>query len=666
MEQPRDYSWLAVEKLEAGRAAAAGEAWEEARKALTEADHQEPLSPTDLELLADAAWWAGYPEESVEVLERAYSGHLAAGMRLDAARVAILLGYLAARRLAMSVTSGWHSIAAGLLEDQPESEVHALLRTFELAEKIAVRQDMETGLRLADDVIDLARRTGSRDSESEAKALKGYALIATGHWMEGLSLIDEATAIALAGESGLRAASDVYCVTIAACRGLADIRRAGEWTEKADQWMTRHSVGGYPGVCRVHRAELKRLQGDWPEAEREALDACQELERYRIVDGVALAQNEVGEIRLHMGDLAGAEEAFTKAYEAGHDPQPGLAMLMLARGRADEAAHALKRSLDQESNKANLLNRLNLLPAQVEVALARGDLETARLAAMEMARLADDYQQPVFQAVAMTVRGEVALHEDDVTTAIDLLGQAWRRWNEAGIPYDAARARALLGQAHLAAGEIDLARMELGAARSVFERLGAKPDLRQVEAVLFSLDAGRVGERVARTFLFTDIVTSTDLIGVIGDERWESLLAWHDRTLRAAFVEHNGVEVNHTGDGFFVSFDAADDAIEAAVTIQRRLASHRREHGFAPTVRIGVHTDEATLDGDDYRGRGVHLASRVGSAAEGDEIVVSAATLESANGPRHPVSGPRSVELKGIDTPVRLHTVNWKATAATG
>ena len=130
----------------------------------------------------------------------------------------------------------------------------------------------------------------------------------------------------MSGDAGLRSASDVYCVTISACRDVGDFRRAGEWTEEADRWMNRHSVGGYSGVCRVHRAELKRLRGDWTEAEQEALSACQELERYHMLDGVGHGQYEVGEIRLHMGDLAGAEAAFNMAYEHGVVPQPGLAL----------------------------------------------------------------------------------------------------------------------------------------------------------------------------------------------------------------------------------------------------------------------------------------------------------------------------------------------------
>jgi class 3 adenylate cyclase len=479
--------------------------------------------------------------------------------------------------------------------------------------------------------------------------------------MDGLALIDEATAVALAGDAGLRSASDVYCVTIATCRSFGDFRRAGEWTERADRWMSQHSLGGYSGVCRVHRAELKRLRGDWNAAETEALDACAELERYQMFDAVGQAHYEIGEVRLHMGDQEGAEAAFNKAYEFGVDPQPGMALLLVERGKVEEAAKALERSLNAMANGSQVLTRTLLLPAQVEVALLRDDVATAKTGIEELDRLATEFERPAFAAMTSAARGQLALYEHDYAGAIAHLSSAWRSWNEIGFPFEAARARTLLGQAHLASGDVDLARMELGAARSVFERLGARPALRDVEATLTSLDAGRAGERVTKTFLFTDIVTSTDLIGVIGDERWESLLAWHDRTLRAAFMEHNGVEVNHTGDGFFVSFDHAGDAIEAALTIQRRLADHRREHGFAPSVRIGVHSDEATRDGADYRGRGVHLASRVASAAEADEIVVSAEALATVTGLRHPVSGPRSVELKGIEGPVQIHTVDWRA-----
>lgn len=160
--------------------------------------------------------------------------------------------------------------------------------------------------------------------------------------------------------------------------------------------------------------------------------------------------------------------------------------------------------------------------------------------------------------------------------------------------------------------------------------------------------------------MFTDIVTSTDLVGLIGDDAWSALLRWHDRELRAAFAEHRGEEVKSTGDGFFVAFEAATDAFECAVDIQRRLARHRREHGFAPLVRIGLHTAEATREGRDYQGRGVHVAARIGAAAAGEEILVSSAAGGAVGAGRFGLSEPRQLGLKGVDEPVEVRSVDWR------
>ena len=154
--------------------------------------------------------------------------------------------------------------------------------------------------------------------------------------------------------------------------------------------------------------------------------------------------------------------------------------------------------------------------------------------------------------------------------------------------------------------------------------------------------------------MFTDIVTSTDLIGVMGDDAWAELLAWHNRELRSSFSSHRGEEVKSTGDGFFVTFDHAGEAIECAVDIQQRLMRHRREHGFAPSVRIGLHAGEATRDGRDYGGRGVHIAARVGGAASGHEILVTTEVLEQAGHTRFKASEPRALTLKGVREPSRF------------
>ena len=654
-----------MQTVESGREAVSRRAWQEAWETLAEVDRDASLSPQDLELLADAAWWSGHPDDSIGALERAYAGYLESDMVIEAADVAVLLSYFAMRRLAFSIGGGWRAKAARLLEGLPESPVHAYIKMLDLAEALLHRDDIEAALQLADETLALARRTNNRDAENEALAFKGTALLSGGKWQEGLALIDEASASALSGNLSLRTASNVYCLTISACRSLADFGRAGEWTEEADRWMRQHSVGGYPGVCRVHRAELKRLKGAWSEAEEEARDACEELERYRIFDGVGLAHYEVGEIRLLMGDLSGAEAAFTRAYEVGFEPQPGMALLQLARGEVDEAARSLVRLLTEgagnNGRQRDLLARVRLLPAQVQVALAHDDVATAHDAAREMQAIAGDFDRPAFAAMASTAQGEIALHAGDFAEAVRGLDKAWRLWRDLEFPYETARARMLIGQAHLAGGEPALARMELGAARTIFERLGAAPDLRRVDELLQGLEPpSQPRARVTKTFMFTDIVTSTDLIGLIGDNAWEALLAWHDRELRAAFAALRGTEVNHTGDGFFVSFEQVADAVEAAVAIQRRLAEHRREHGFAPSVRIGLHTAEATVDGADYRGQGVHLAARVAAVASGEEIVISESAIEAAGTIPFPISEGREVELKGIKGPVRVHSVEWR------
>jgi len=163
-------------------------------------------------------------------------------------------------------------------------------------------------------------------------------------------------------------------------------------------------------------------------------------------------------------------------------------------------------------------------------------------------------------------------------------------------------------------------------------------------------------QRVAKTFMFTDIVKSTDLLELLGDEAWELLLRWHDQTLRSLFAAHHGEEVATTGDGFFVGFAEPDTALACAVAIQRALVEHRKAHGFAPQVRIGVHAADATQVGRNFTGKGVHEPARIAALAGGGEILASRQTVT----PRFSVSEPRSVTLKGISQPVEVVAVEWR------
>lgn len=136
-------------------------------------------------------------------------------------------------------------------------------------------------------------------------------------------------------------------------------------------------------------------------------------------------------------------------------------------------------------------------------------------------------------------------------------------------------------------------------------------------------------------------------------------MAWHDRTLRAAFARHGGVEVRHTGDGFFVTFDTAQAALACAVEVQRLLEANRREHGAALTVRIGLHLASALRHEADYAGQGVHIAARVTALGGRGEIVASRAVVEAAGASGFDFAEPRSESVKGVAEPVVVQTVKW-------
>ncbi len=654
-----------IASLEVGRDAASRRAWPEAVEALTQADHAEGLSPDDLELLGNASWWAGRPDDATEAMERAFAGYEAAGRAEDAARVAIYMAYQASRAMAFAVAGGWAAQANRLLEAFPDSPLHAWEGVFAAAGDMDQGR-IESGLEHADRTMAMARDLGNNEALYIAMAFKGMGDVIAGRWKEGMALLDEASATAMSGNLELRAASDILCITIGACRNLGDLERAAQWADASERWMLRNGAGGYPGICRIHRAELKMLHGRWSEAEQDARQASDELQRFHLLDAVGMAHNAIGDVRLRMGDLDGAAEAFDQAYEFGHDAQPGLAKLQFANGQIDEAQRSIARALAIATGDGGFTDRAargRLLPTQVEIALARGDLDVARAAVEELELIAADFDRPLHKAGALTARGELLLGEQRPVEASPILGKSWRLWQTTDLPYEAAQARLRYAEALTAEGDADGAKRDLLAARKVFDSLGATRDLRRVDAILEADGPGAApapAATVTKTFMFTDIVTSTDLVELIGDAAWEEMLSWHDRELRKAFAKARGDEVNHTGDGFFVAFDRARDGIDCAVDIQRRLARHRREHGFAPWVRIGLHSAEATRRGSDYSGRGVHIAARVGAAAGREEILATASVTTASNESTYALSEPRELELKGVRGTVEVRAVDWR------
>ena len=640
-----------IDPAAVARDAASRQAWREAFEAYEKLD-QASLSAEDLERYAEAAWWSGKLGQAIGLRERAYVAYSVQGKDLDAARVALTLSWDETNRGAFSVAHGWFATAERLLEGREESAEHARMALTRASNAMFAEGNYPSAIEHLDRAYELARRFGDRDTQMLALAAKGRALMKSGEIEKGLELLDEGSAAAVSGELQAYSTTLVYCMTISSCQDVGDFRRAAEWTEAANRWCDRLDVPGFPGACRIHRAELMRLRGDLEAAEKVALAACDELhdfERYI----TALGYYEIGEIRRRLGDFAAADEAYAHANELGHDPQPGLALLRLAEGKLDAAVAGISRALEEAEEP---FSRLRRLPAQVEIAVAARDLKTARTASAELEQIVDSYKiggrrAPAFDATVHIAVGRIALAESDTDEAVRRLREARDQWREVGAPFETAQARLLLGVAFRRRGEEHAATAELDAAHAAFERIGAKSDTQRAAELL-----GR--QKTRRTFLFTDIVGSTRLLETLGNEKWRKLLGRHNELLEQQIADSGGEVVQKTGDGFFATFATPKAALEAAVSIQRALEAEI----VAPDVRIGAHTGEAfenVGDANAYGGEAVHVAARIGAAAGAGEILTSRETLEGA-GSDFRASNPRSETLKGFAEPVDVVSVDWR------
>ena len=301
--------------------------------------------------------------------------------------------------------------------------------------------------------------------------------ILDGDVAEGLALLDEVGVAAISGDLDALSTGLVYCELVCALQGLAQYDVAEEWTEAMERWCRTNAIGSLHGRCRVHRAEILRLRGACDEAEREALVACEELRPY-LRREMGWPLSELGRIRLRKGDIDGAEEAFLAAHRVGWEPQPGLALVRLARGESAAAAAAIRDALERPSRVPSKelppdtdLQRAPLLDAQVEIEIAGGDLGRARAAADELERVAARFQSKALVAGATLARGRVRLAEGDAAEAERCCAEAARLWNEIGAPYEAALARMVLAEALRAGGREDHAILELQAARTILERI---------------------------------------------------------------------------------------------------------------------------------------------------------------------------------------------------
>ncbi len=638
-------SQVVQDPLDAARAALERHDWVVGYELLRAADEAMELAPEDLMLLGEAAMWNGQMEMVHPYFERAYRGYLQQGNTLRAAFVATWIAHNQKNNLQASMANGWMSRAKRLLDLEEEAPEHGYWALQQSLVELGQNSFAES-LALAKQAEELGRRFGDRSLEIRALQRQGNVLIEQGEVAEGKLLLDEASAAALAGELDPFSTLVVYCNTIGACRDVADFESAGEWAERASDFCENNTMNAFPGMCRVNHAEVMKFKGRLTEAQELADRAGEELRAWNPrIAGAAFY--ELGEVRLRLGELAQAEQAFREADEFGRTPEPGLSLLRLAQGNAQGAFASIRRAADDDS--LNLPAQARLLPSAVEIAIAAGETEGAAGYAERLTSIADVYDTSALRASAAFARGQVALARGEAGTAFHEFRHARTTWDSTGGTYEVARAREQLGKALSAGGDEDAAVWELQAAAARFERLGAVRDADRV-AELLRRDTST---EVMKTFLFTDIVGSTELATAVSDRNWVNLLRRHDDALRAIFADFHGQVVDHTGDGFFAAFEEPADAVAAATAIQQAI-----DRDFEFDIRIGVHTDGALKTKETYHGKGVHAAARIGAAAAGREILASRATLVGLKDAT--VKNDRSLTLKGFKEPVEVCSVSWE------
>ena len=464
--------------LKRAHGAAADGDWQQAYELFVQADAGQPLGPPDLAVFANCAYAAGHVDATIDAWERVHAHGLRVGDHLMAAGAAVRVAlHLLFDTALLAPIRGWASRAERLLAGQEDTPVHAWIAVVRSYERL-LSGDFERAREWACRAIHVG--TG-RDPAAAAlgRIAEARSLILEGEVTRGLDLLNEAAVATMSGELDPLSTGVVYCEVVCALQAVAQYDLAEQWTQAMERWRHGRPVGSIHGRCRVHRAEILRLRGSCLEAEQEALGACEELRPYlRREFGWPLT--ELGRIRLHTGDIRGAEEAFLAAQQAGWDPQPGLALVRLAQGDVPLATALIREALDSPLNVPSKelppnsdLRRAPLLAAQVEIEIAGGDIDRARSAADELTRVAAVFDSKALAAGAVFARGQVRLAAGDMAAARGDFETAVHQWGDIGAPYETGLGRMGLAHAHRAEGNEADAILEFRAAHAAFARIGA-------------------------------------------------------------------------------------------------------------------------------------------------------------------------------------------------
>lgn len=520
-----------ADAIDRGRESFRRRAWGDAFVQLSAAEGDSHLGLEDLERLAATAYLVGRVDESVDAWARAHHEYMDASDVASAARCAFWLAFVLLNKGELARGGGWVHRAQRLLDDGQRDCVELGYVRYCASLRMAFAGNVDAAHAGFVEAAQIGDRFGDAELVALCRVGEGRCLIYRGEIIEGMALLDEAMAAITAQEVSPAAVGDLYCTVIEGCQEVFDVRRAQEWTAALSRWCdAQPELVLYRGQCLVHRAELMLLGGAWGDALAEVQRACDRLARPTSQRALGAAYYVRAELHRLRGQFAEAEAAYRQANQWGRQPQPGLAQLRLAQGRVGEAHRAMRRVLDEAEDA---VTRARLLAPYVEIILAVGDLAAARGAADELSRIAAEWNTPFLTALSSHATGSILLAEGDARAALAALRGAWAGWSELEAPYEAARARVLIGLAYHALGDGDSAEMELDAARSAMQQLDAAPDLIRVEELSQIMEHRTAGGLTAREVQVLKLVATGKTNRVIASELFisERTVAAHLRSI---------------------------------------------------------------------------------------------------------------------------------------
>lgn len=460
-------------EFERGEWAAAFERWS--------AVDPDGLTPDDLEAAGAAAQLLSRLDDAVDRYRRAFDAHSDAGDAAAAARCAFHLSMVLRQTSDHSTASAWLARGERLAADLPAGSLESGYLTFSRMFTHLGQGRFAEGLACAQEVTETGRRHGDRGLVAVGLCAQGRMAIYGGRVPDGLSLLDDSMLEATNRTIPPVLLGNVYCTAIEGCQEVSDYRRVAEWTQQLHRWcVDQPGLVTFTGQCALHRAQVMRARGAWAEALDELAAA---IERYRLGGGspaIGQAACEQGDLLRLRGDARGADAAYRMSAEHGYDPQPGSALLSLARGSAGAALAAVRRVL---AETGTAVARSRVLPAAVDVLLAVHDTDAARECATELDEIARSFGSDVLSAMAASAWGRIELASGDPAGALPYLRKAQQAWVRLEMPYETALVQATTGRALLALGDTESARLALDAARQAFVTVGAGPDVDAVDAL---------------------------------------------------------------------------------------------------------------------------------------------------------------------------------------